>query len=313
MLPIVSVVGNIANTISFNAKKYAPQIAIFSGIGLGVSGVVAACVATRRLDGILDDTKKELSDIHDKSVVDPEHKEYTEDQIKKDTFKVYAKTTGKVINNYKWAIGMEAASILLILVGSKTLNERYVRTAVALAGMTADFNDYREEVRNRYGDEVDKQIRYGYKTEEIKEKVTDENGKTKTVKKTVNVLPDGVRNNQNDYVRIFDWTNPWWDDGDIGYNLTFLRAQQSYFNNLLIANKHVFLNDVLKALGYPPTRVGQEVGWNYNPDSENDGYIDFRITESYVTDDYGSRRKVILLDFNVDGSILNKVDWPDRV
>lgn len=315
MLPIMSLVRSTANTLAFTAKKYAPQIAIFSGIGLGLGGVVTACVATHKLGGVLKESKEELSNIHDKRVVDPECKEYTKKEEQKDTVKVYAKASGKILNNYKWAIGMEAASVILILVGSKVLNQRYISTAVALAGMTADFKDYRKEVVNRYGEEVDRQIRYGYVTEEIKEKEVDENGKTKTVKKTINVLPEEAaskhRNSELDYCRVFDWTNPWWQN-DISYNLTFLRSQQSYFNDLLRANRHVFLNDVLKALGYPATRVGQEVGWNYDPDTDNDGYIDFRITEAYVDDEHGSRKKVILLDFNVDGSIINKVDWPDQ-
>ena len=182
--------------------------------------------------------------------------------------------------------------------------------------LEADFKDYRQGVVNRYGEEVDRQIRYGYVTEEIKEKVTDENGKTKTVKKTVNVLPEEVaeeyRNNELDYCRIFDWSNPFWQ-GDISYNLTFLRSQQSYFNDLLRANGHVFFNDVLKTLGFKPTRAGQVVGWKYDPDNDGDGYIDFRISETYVEDEHGSRKKVVLLDFNVDGNILDTVNWPDKV
>lgn len=318
MLPIMSLVRSVADKTLFTTKKYAPQIAIFSGIGLGLGGVVAACVATKKLDGVLEESNKELSDIHDKRVVDPECKEYTKEDEKKETVKVYAKATGKVLNNYKWAIGMEAASVILILVGSKVLNDRYISTAVALAGMTADFKDYRQGVKNRYGDEVDREIRYGYVPEEIKEKVTDENGKTKTVKKTINVLPEKVakdyQNNEFDYCRVFDWSNPYWTN-EMSYNLTFLRSQQSYFNDLLHANHHVFFNDVLKTLGYPPTRVGQVVGWKYDPNNEDegDGYIDFRISEAYVEDEHGTRRKVVMLDFNVDGSILDTVDWPDKL
>lgn len=316
MLPIMSLVRSTAKTVAFTTKKYAPQIAIFSGIGLSLGGVITACVATSKLDSVLEESKNELSNIHDKRVVDPECKEYTKKEEQKDTIKVYAKASGKVLNNYKWAIGMEAASVILILVGSKVLNQRYISTAVALAGMTADFKDYRKEVVNRYGEEVDRQIRYGYVTEEVKEKVTDENGKTKTVKKTVNVLPadasDKYQNSEFDYCRIFDWSNPFWQ-GDISYNLTFLRSQQSYFNDLLRANGHVFFNDVLKTLGFKPTRAGQVVGWKYDPDNDGDGYIDFRISETYVEDEHGSRKKVILLDFNVDGNILDTVNWPDKV
>lgn len=311
MLPVISFINNATRAMALTAKKYAPQIALFGGISLGLGGVVVACIETRRLDGILEETKEELKNIHDKSISD---NTYTEDNVKKDTFKVYAKATGRIVNNYKWAAGMEVASVISILIGFGAINKRYVNTALALASMSADFGDYRKEVRERYGDDVDNEIRYGYKTEEIKEKTTDEDGKTKTVKKKINVLPEKAINNTDDYRRVFDKTNPWWDqnNNDIRYYMMFLRSQQSYFNDLLRANKYVFFNDVLKALGFPKTRVGQEVGWVYNPDN-GDGYIDFRITESYVEDEFGSRRQVILLDFNVDGSILNKAEFSDVV
>lgn len=310
MLPVMSLINTAFRTVALTTKKYAPQIAIFGGIGLGVGGAIVACIETRRLDGILEEAKEDLKNIHDKAISD---KTYTEDQVKKDTFKVYARATGRIINNYKWAAGMEIASVISILVGSGAINRRYMRTAAALASMSADFGDYRKEVRERYGDEVDNEIRYGYKTEEIKEKIVDENGKTKTVKKKIKVLPEKAIDNTDDYRRIFDKTNPWWDsnNNDIRYYMMFLRSQQSYFNDLLRANKYVFLNDVLKALGFPKTRVGQEVGWVHNPEDGNDGYIDFRLAETYVEDEFGTRRKAILLDFNVDGSILNKAEFSD--
>ena len=94
MLPIMSLIRSTANTVAFTTKKYAPQIAIFSGISLGLGGVITACVATSKLDSVLEESKNELSDIHDKRVIDPECKEYTKEEEQKDTIKVYAKASG---------------------------------------------------------------------------------------------------------------------------------------------------------------------------------------------------------------------------
>ena len=73
----------------------------------------------------------------------------------------------------------------------------------------------------------------------------------------------------------------------------------------------MFLNDVYDQLGIPRSRAGQVVGWIYDELNPNiDNYIDFGIYDLYKE---GSRdfvngyERTILLDFNVDGPILNNI------
>jgi hypothetical protein len=64
---------------------------------------------------------------------------------------------------------------------------------------------------------------------------------------------------------------------------------------------------VYESLGFPRTVAGQYVGWNYNPEKPTgDNYIDFGIyasDQNYSDFVYGN--DAILLDFNVDGVILD--------
>ena len=80
-------------------------------------------------------------------------------------------------------------------------------------------------------------------------------------------------------------------------------------NEKLLAQGHVYLNEVYDALGIPRSKAGQIVGWVYNPDNPvGDNYIDFGIyqTNRAVARDFvNGYEKVILLDFNVDGNILD--------
>ena len=317
MLPILQTLSRGFNVVAFKTKQYAPQIATASGIALGLGTVVLACAATIKAKDVVSSANTELEAIKDTK---EKFNDYTDDSYKKDTRKVVAKTTVEVAKIYALPAATGVASVGLILFGSKLLNDRYVKTAIGLAGVASSFKDYRKGVIDRYGEEVDRQIRYGLKEEEVKEKVVDENGKTKIVKKKIAVL-DKSENRHSpefDYRRCFDRSNPYWQP-DNRYNFIFINMQQKYFNDLLQVNGHVFLNDVLQSLGFPTTRAGQEVGWRYNPDSDGDGYIDFRATEVVLrdqVDELGNpttkKEKVILLDFNVDGSILNNVDWPDQ-
>ena len=85
----------------------------------------------------------------------------------------------------------------------------------------------------------------------------------------------------------------------------FIRAQQNYLNDLLIARGHVFLNEAYTALGFEHSSAGAVVGWVIDHDGDN--FIDFGLfkpgNERFVN---GTERNIIL-DFNVDGVIFDKI------
>lgn len=78
------------------------------------------------------------------------------------------------------------------------------------------------------------------------------------------------------------------------YNLAFLRAQQTYANDLFQHQGHVFLNEVYDLLGFSRTKSGAIVGW---AKGKGDTHVDFGICDENC-DELG-----ILLDFNVSGVI----------
>ena len=86
---------------------------------------------------------------------------------------------------------------------------------------------------------------------------------------------------------------------------------QEFANEKLRLKGHLFLNDVYDMLDIPRTKAGQIVGWVYDEKNPvGDNYVDFGIYELYSD---ANRRfvnglePVILLDFNVDGNILDLI------
>jgi hypothetical protein len=77
---------------------------------------------------------------------------------------------------------------------------------------------------------------------------------------------------------------------------------------MLHARGHAFLNEVYDWLGIPRSKAGSVVGWVLSKQSDN--FIDFGIfddndeTRAFVNGREGS----VLLDFNVDGVIFDKLD-----
>ena len=293
----------IYNKSEMKVRKYSPEILA----GVGVVGVIAstvmACKATTKLNDILAESKEQLEQI--KTVaVDPAYADkYTEDDAKKDTTITYVQTGVKVAKLYAPSVILCASSLGCLLASNNILRKR--NAALSAAYMTVDksFKEYRRRVAERFGDEVEKEIRYNIKAKEIT--TVDEEGNE--VKETVKVI-EGADNptTYSDYARFFDESCPAWQN-DPEYNLTFLRAQQQYANGLLKAQGRLFLNDVYKMLGIDITKAGQVVGWVYDPDCPvGDNFVDFGIydmSKERVRAFVNGYEPNILLDFNVDGNI----------
>jgi hypothetical protein len=177
----------------------------------------------------------------------------------------------------------------------------------------ANFKKYRGRVIERFGDKLDRELRYGIKAKEIEEVVVDENGEEKTVKKVVDVIDYDGPSIHSDYARFFDNGCIGWEK-DADYNLMYLNNLQRQLTRRLQLEGHLFLNDVYDALGIRRTRAGQVVGWIYNdkdPNHDGDNYVDFGIYNIYdekARDFVNGIERVILLDFNVDGPILHKLE-----
>lgn len=91
----------------------------------------------------------------------------------------------------------------------------------------------------------------------------------------------------------------------------FLRSCQQYANDKLKADGYLFLNDVYDMLGIPRSKAGQIVGWVYDPKNPiGDNYVDFGIYDinrEKNRDFVNGYERTILLDFNVDGNILDLI------
>lgn len=268
-----------------------------------VASAVMACRATTKVSGIIDNAKEEIEKVHtvmeDESYAD----KYSEEDSKKDLTIIYAQTGLKIAKLYAPSVILGILSLGGIVASNNILRKRNVALAAAYATIDNSFKDYRKRVVERFGEEVDKQLKYNIKAKQVEETVVDDNGKEKKVKTTVNVVnPDEI----SDYARFFDEASPYWEK-DPEFNLMFLKSQEKYANDLLKAQGYLFLNDVYKSLGLEPTKAGQVVGWIYDPENPDiDNYVDFGIYDvsnerkrAFVN---GYERN-ILLDFNVDGNI----------
>ena len=166
-------------------------------------------------------------------------KKYSEEDAKKDLSIVYTQTAVKLVKLYAPSVVLGVASISCIVASNNILKKRNIAIAAAYAGVDKSFKEYRKRVVDKFGEGVDKQLRYNIKAEEVEEKVIDENGEEKVVKKCVNVVnPSEI----SGYARFFEkYTtdnegnkiiNPNWESNN-EYNIMFLKAQERYDQQFL--------------------------------------------------------------------------------
>lgn len=303
---ITTKASRLVSNIGFSLKKHSPTIFMGLGIVGTVASTVIACKATTKIGSIIEEKNKTINDIHE-VLADPEMKDkYTEEDSKKDLTIVYTQTGIKLLKLYAPAIALGTLSIASIIMGQRILNKRNAALASAYMAVDQGFKRYRKNVVERFGEQVDKELRYNIKAKTIED--PNKKGKDKTEEVLVVENPN---DEISEYAKFFDENTSSEYQKDPEYNLMFLRRQQDWANEKLKNKGHLFLNEVYDMLGIPRTKAGQIVGWLYDPNNKDtDSYVSFGIydpSKELNRRFVGGLERTILLDFNVDGPIYESI------
>ena len=283
-------------------KKSSPEIMLTAGIVGVIGATVLACRATTKVHDIVNETHDEL----DKAEEDALERGLPEKYRKKAVFKVYANQTAKFAKIYAPSVALGAVSLGLIVGSHCVLNRRYIGTTAAYKAVEEAFRAYRKRVSDIVGEDKEKDIYLGRENRDdipVREENAETGEAIITPTKGVIVNP---KYGASPYARFFDESSPEWKK-NAEYNRMFLECQQKYANNLLKARGHVFLNEIYDMLGFPRSQAGAVVGWVLG---NGDDYIDFGIYNCYrekARDFVNGYERSILLDFNVDGVIYDKI------
>lgn len=288
--------------LGFKLKKASPEIAL----GLGVVGVVVstvmACKASTKFNDVIEEHNDKMEKIHE--VTETYSDEYSQEDTKKDTVIVYTQTGIQLVKLYGPSIALGTLSLASIIFGHRILCKRNAAIAAAYTAVSESFRKYRGNVIERFGDKVDKELRYGIKAKAVEEITQNEDGTTDISSQIVEVTDP---NFYSDYARFFDGGCAGWTK-DPEMNLMFLKKQQAWANERLQRQGYLLLNDVYDALGIPKSKAGFVVGWVYDKKHPiGDNYIDFGIYDINIAknrDFVNGYERSILLDFNVDGNIV---------
>lgn len=300
------------NKIAKAMKKHSPEILLGIGAVGSVAAVVEAAVQTPKAMDIL---KKHEEEMETFKKVKEEHKnEYSEKDYKKDVVGLYIRTTGKLVKVYAPAILTEVGALVCIFSSHHIMSERNKTLAAALTTISEAYSQYRNRVIEKFGEEVDDQIRFGDHEEEI----PDENGKKKKRKENVS---DPRLITESLYARIFDRNCHGYEEND-EFRYKYLHDVENWLNEKLNTrgatnpNAKLYLSEVYKELDIddsnghgessPEARVTM---WRYDPNNPHkillrpkDKLVRHAMTpERYSNHDTMRLAKITIIDPNVEG------------
>jgi hypothetical protein len=312
-------VGRAFSKAGLTLKKHSPEILVVTGVVGAVASAVMACRATTKVSAVVENHKEQLEAIH-KAVETPDAQykdedgsvhEYTEEVAKRDLVTVYTRTGIDFVKLYGPSVLLGAASVSCILASVNILHKRNAALAAAYTIVDSSFKEYRGRVIERFGKELDRELKYNLKSKEIEieETVVDEDGNERVEKKTVTAtVSEGVKHSA--FTRCFDETNPNWTKS-AEQNMIFLWQQQAYASRLLREKSWLTINEVYELLGFEPTAAGQVVGWVYDEKNPvGDNYVDFGIFDMSNEQKrlfVNGHERSIWIDFNDDGYIMNYI------
>lgn len=305
------------------AKIISPELCAAGSILFGIGCVITSCIATVKSEPVVKDCvereeaiRKVYGEGEEEKMRPMKELTVSEQNAVKDIRKDMAVM---LVKNYALPAVLGLVSIAFNLKGLDILRKRWMETSVALAGLSKSFDEYRKRVIEDQGIEKDQEYMHG-KTKETHVQVDPETGEV-TGEKTEYVQK---RPGISQYARVFDegewddvnkrWIHKnyvWKDDNTV--NQDNLRYIEKEMNGRLVRDGFLFLNDVYRRLGMPLSIDGQVVGWSYNSD-RGDHAVSFGVFDDdprqlpcnkAFTD---GRSNTPLLDFNVDGPIINELE-----
>lgn len=284
------------------ARKNSPHIFFVAGLVGTVGSTILACRATLKLEATIDGIKEDLDGVRENGKAIEEAggqsvrllsgEEYTQRDYYKDLSVVYFNAGKSMVRLYGPSVVLGGASVAALTGSHVQLTRRNSALTASLVLISKTYEDYRARVIDAIGEEKELDIYHG-----IKDVETEVDGKKK-------ILKVGDPNGLSPYARFFDeFSTVWEKDPEI--NRYYILCQQNYWNQILRHRGHVFLSEVYDSLGLERSQESIIVGWVLS--DEGDNYISFNLYEPSNSRFIQGYENSVLLDFNVDGVIFDKI------
>lgn len=254
----------------FYAKKYSPEICLGGSIVTGIACAVTTGIASAKVKSIVDEHKEAVRTIRE-TAGNEEGKQLT---------KTYLKTGYKLAKLYAVPVMLGTTSVTLQLSSHGIMKKRNAVLATMAAAAENKFEEYRKNVVEKFGEEVDQELAGNY-VEKLVEKqhVDPETGSVTTSAETTKEWTG-----YSQWARLFGPGSVGWEDPNSvgpGGNLTYIMLAENSLNaQLKYHHGYLFMNDIYTYLHYPLVAEGWDYGILWDPNGPEKQF-DFGLRRKY--------------------------------
>lgn len=304
-LAFLANIGKSAASLGQKAKFFwrvhGPLIKTVTAVGTGVGATVTACVATTKLEPIIDVHNAELENMKARHEEDPQ--DYDEKALHKDMRKLYRHTIASIGKLYSLPAALQVASIACSIGSYRQLHAENLAIGAAYVALDKAYKAIKPAPTSeplRLGD--------GSRSDEFD--VEEEDGAQEGNRVGWAELDDVIHGEEfSPYARWFRPSNINWRNDPL-HNEAYFRKCAEIANDWLYSDGHVYLERIYQLMDLELSEAGARVGWVANKWDDDgtpfvgDGKIVITYKPVYLTgagdDDFPS---AYILDFNVDGLI----------
>lgn len=282
----LSTVGKIFDKVRQVTRANRSTIQIVSSVAALIACGVDACVQSQKLPEVIDEVKEDIENtkklkenIEPDNMVDEDGRhvvpKYSSFNYYRDLFKSYLRGVWRLTKMYGIPIVGTIISVLGIFGAYKHVKIEADTNKAAFVALYEMYNNYRENVRNTYGDIIDRDFAMNAKRVVDEYPVLDKNGNQKVDKngnpKTAKSEYKEIGADYNDPKYIlwcpetapFDYDNTTEDPKTrVELNVSKLMIAEDSMNEKLRREGVVFINHVAKELGVKPREEWQVLGWS---------------------------------------------------
>ena len=232
-------------------KKHSPTILTVCSVGATLGAVTTTAISTWKAKDVIETHNADIQDIHEelKSNDTPENR--------KKLAKKYIQTGLEITDLYLAPVILTGVSVASAIASNKISNSRIAALGASYTLLKQMFDKYRDNVKEKYGEEADQDIFYGAK--EVEKEVVDKKGKVKKVKEKVY---DAANTVNNPYAILLGEGIDSNLQGNYWYDVSFLQSVERRLTLDINANGYIFMMDVAKALGVKPSSKLQHDIWS---------------------------------------------------
>lgn len=301
--------GNFLNKVSkikmFTGMKieaYRPEIFLGVGLGLLGLGIVEACKSTCDAEEVIEPAIEDIYDIKE----DYKSETITDEEYTKDLAAAYFRAFRGIVKVYLKAGILIVGGTGCILYSHGIIRNDNLKLIAAYKLLDDGYSEYRKNVVAELGEEADNRFLHGlHKEKQIDLMTVDEEG---------NIVKEKVKNAEvlnayktySPYSRFFDETSDAWSPS-AEYNKTYILTQEKNANDKLRIRGWITLAEVYEMLGFDATEASLAVGWVLGNGEDQVKFNIFDVSSEATRRFVNGYEPSILLDFNVDGIILDKL------